>query len=61
MGLTGQDHIPKVTDTEVTAGVIHREVTPGHITDVHTEAHLTIDTQMLIITDRTHHKEVFIA
>ena len=34
-GLTGQDHIPAVTDTEVTAKVIHREVTPGHITDIH--------------------------
>ena len=49
-GLTGQDHIPTVTDTEVTAGVIHRKVTLGHITDVHTEAHLTTDTQTLIIT-----------
>ena len=54
-GLTGQDHIPTVTDTEVTARVIHREVTPSHITDIHTEAHLTIDTQMLIITDGIHH------
>ena len=53
--LTDQDHIPAVTDTEVTAGVIHREVNPGHITDAHTEAHLTTDTQTLIITDRTHH------
>ena len=44
-GLTGQDHIPTVTDTEVTAKVIHREVAPGHITDVHIEAHLTTDTQ----------------
>ena len=43
-GLTGQDHIPPVTDTKVTAGVIHREVTLGHITDVHMETHLTTDT-----------------
>ena len=54
-GLTGQDHIPAVTDTEVTAGVTHRKVTPGHITDIHTEAHLATDTQTFIITDRTHH------
>ena len=54
-GLTGQDHIPAVTGTEVTARVIHREVTPGHIADVHTEAHLATDTPTLIITDRTHH------
>ena len=54
-GLTGQDHIPAVTDTEATARVIHREVTPGHITYIHTEAHLTTDTQTLIITDGTHH------
>ena len=53
--LTGQDHIPTVTDSEVTARVIHIEVTPGHITDVHTEAHLTTDTQTLLITDRIHH------
>ena len=31
-GLTGQDHIPSVTDTGVTARVIHSEVTAGHIT-----------------------------
>ena len=54
-GLTGQDHISAATDTEVTAKVIHREVTPGHNTDVHTEAHLTTDTQTLIIIDRIHH------
>ena len=54
-GLTGQGHIPTVTDTEVTARVIHREVAPGHITDIHTEAHLTTDAQTLIIIDRTHH------
>ena len=54
-GLTGQDHIPAVTDTEVTARIIHREVTQDHITDVQTEAHLATDTQTLTITDRTHH------
>ena len=54
-GLTGQDHIPTVTDTEVTARIIHREVTPGYITDVHTEAHLATNTQTLIVTNRTHH------
>ena len=54
-GFTGPDDIPTVTDTEVTARVIHREVTPGHITDIHTEAHLTTDIQTLIIPNRTHH------
>ena len=54
-GLTGQDHIPTVTDTEVTARVIHRIVTPGHITDVHTGAHLATDTQTHIVIDRIHH------
>ena len=54
-GLTGQDHIPVVTDTEVTARVIHREITPNHMTDVHTEVHITTDTQTLIITDQKHH------
>ena len=65
IGLTGQDPIPAVIDTEVTAGVIHGEVTPGHITDAHTEAHHTIDTQTHIIIDEIlqiedlHHTEVF--
>ena len=54
-GLTDEDHIPSVTYKEVTAKVIHREVTPGHITDVHTEAHLTTDTQTHIIINRIHH------
>ena len=54
-GLTGQDHIPAFANTEVTAGVIHREVAPGHTTDIHTEAHLTTDTQPLIVTDKSHH------
>ena len=59
-GLTGQDHIPTVTDTEVTARVIHREVAPGHITDIHTETHLSTDIQTLIITNETHHIGGFI-
>ena len=54
-GLIGQDHIPAVTDTDITAKVIHREVIPGHITGVCTEAHLTTYTQTLIIIDGTHH------
>ena len=54
-GLTGQDHIPAVTDTEVSARVIHREVTPGHVTDIHTEAHLATDTQTPIVIDGIHH------
>ena len=33
----------------MTAKVIHREVTPGHITDVHAEAHLATDTQQHIV------------
>ena len=57
IGLTGQDPIPAVIDTEVTARVIHREVNPNHITDVHTEAHLATDTQTHIITDGIHHME----
>ena len=45
--------------------VIHREVTPGHITDAHTEAHHATDTQTHIIIDEIphiedlHHTEVF--
>ena len=57
IGLTGQDPIPTVIDTEVTAGVIHREVTPGHIIDAHTEAHHTTDTQTHIVIDGIHHIE----
>ena len=41
--LTGQDPIPTVIDTGITARVIHKGVTPGHITDTHTEAHCTTD------------------
>ena len=54
-GLTGQDYMLAVTDTEVTARVIHREVAPVHTTDIHTEAHLTTDNHTLIVTDGTHH------
>ena len=54
-GLADPDHICALTDTEVTAKITHREVTPGHITDAPTEAHHTTDTQILIITDGTHH------
>ena len=49
--LTGQAHIPTVTDTEATARVVHREVAPGHIKDVHTEAHLTTETETHITTN----------
>ena len=52
-GLTGPGHIPTITGTEVTARAIHREVTPGHITDAHTGAHPTTDTQTHIIIDGT--------
>ena len=54
-GLTDQGHIPAVTDTEVTARAIRKEVTPGHITDIHTGAHLATDTQPHIIIDGIHH------
>ena len=65
IGPIGQDPIPTVIDTEVTVGVIHREVTPGHTTDAHTEAHLTTDTQTHIAIngichiEDLHHTEVF--
>ena len=35
IGLTDIGCIPKITGTEVIAGAIHREVTPGHITQEH--------------------------
>ena len=54
-GLTDQGHIPTVTGTEVTARAIPREATPGHITDVHTGAHLTKDTQTHIVINKIHH------
>ena len=65
IGLTGQDPIPAVIDTEVTATVIHLGVTPGHITDAHTGAHHTTDTQAHIAINEIlhiedlHHTEVF--
>ena len=65
IGLTGQDPIPTVIDTEVTVGVIHKGVTPGHITDAHTEACHATDTQAHIAIDEIlhiedlHHAEVF--
>ena len=43
-GLTDQGHIPAVTGAEVTARAIPREAASGHITDVHTGAHLATDT-----------------
>ena len=66
IGLTGQDPIPTVIDTEVTVRVIHGGVAPGHITDTHTEAHCTTDTQVHIAIDEIlhiedlHHTEVFL-
>ena len=48
IGPIGQDPIPAVIETEVTVGVIHKEVPPGHTTDAHTEAHHATDTQMHI-------------
>ena len=64
--LTGQDLIPIVIDTGVIFGVIHEGVTPGHITDAHTEAHCATDTQAHIAINKTfpiedlHHTEVFL-
>ena len=66
IGLTGQDPIPTVTDTGVTVRVIHRGVTPGHITDAHTEAHHATDTQAhiaineILLIDGLHHTEAFL-
>ena len=66
IGLTGQDPIPTVIDTEVTARVTHREVAPGHITDAPTEAHCTTDTQAhiaiteILHIEDLHHTEVFL-
>ena len=62
--LTGQDPIPTVIDTGVTVRVIHEEVTPGHITDAHIEAHHTTGTQAHTAIGETlpieepHHREV---
>ena len=66
IGLTGQDPIPAVIDTEVTVRVIHEGVTPGHMTDAHTEAHHATDTQAHIAINEIlhiedlHHTEVFL-
>ena len=66
IGLTGQDPIPTVIDTEVTARVLHRE---NHSRSYHrcshrstlcatdTQAHITIN-EILHIGD-LHHTEVF--
>ena len=53
--LTGQDPTPAAIDTGVTVGVIHEEVTPGHITDAHTEAHHAAETLAHIAIDETFH------
>ena len=64
--LTGQDLIPIVIDTGVIARVIHEGVTPGHITDAHTEAHHATDTEAHITINKTlpiedlHDTEVFL-
>ena len=50
-GLADPDHVCALTDTEVTVKITHREVTPGHITGVPTEAHHATDTQTLIVTN----------
>ena len=66
IGLTGQDTIPAVIDTEVTVRVIHRGVTSGHITDAHTEAHHARDSQVHITINEIlhiedlHHTDVFL-
>ena len=54
-GLADPDHICALTDKDVTVKITHREVIPGHITDIPREAHHTKDTQTLTITDGTHH------
>ena len=63
--LAGQDPIPAVIDTRVTVKVIHKGVTPGHITDPHTAAHHATETPAHIAINETlhtedpHHPEVF--
>ena len=62
IGLTGQDPIPTVIDTEVRATVIHREIAP----DAHTEAHGATGTQVhitiakILHIEDLHHTEVFL-
>ena len=55
--LMGQDSTPTAIDTGVTVGVIHKEVTPGHITDAHTGAHCTTETLAHITINETLHIE----
>ena len=55
--LTGQDPIPTVIDTTVTVRVIHEGVPLVHITDLHTAAHHTTETQMHIAINKTLHIE----
>ena len=65
IGSIGQDPTPAIIDTGVTVTVTHKEVTPGHITDPHTAAHHTTETQVHITTNEIphtedlHHTEVF--
>ena len=54
-GLGDLDPSHTLTDTEVTTATTHTEVAPDLIIDAPTEAHYIIDTQVLIITDATHH------
>ena len=53
--LADLDHIHTLTDIEVTATITHTDIAPGLITDAHTEAHCIINTQVLIVTNVTHH------
>ena len=57
IGLTGQDPIPTIIDTEVTVAVTHEGVTPGHITKPHTTSLHATETQAHIATDETPHTE----
>ena len=57
IGLTGRDPIPTIIDTGVTVAVIHKGVAPGHITDPHTAALHTTETQAHITTDETPYTE----
>ena len=57
IGSTGQDPTPTIIDTGVTVAVTHEEVTPGHITNPHTTALHTTETQVHIATSETPHTE----
>ena len=65
IGLAGQDCIPVVVATGVTAKAINGGVILDPITDPHTTTHHAIETQMHTTTDETlytgdpHHTEVF--